>query len=157
MAFYRRKQSHIAVRHVSGDRLVAVTEVVFPGNKAARNPLRAFMHKAAELLDQGIHLLILDLHPPGKRDPNGIHAEIWQDVTDQEYTLPPGQPLTLAAYEAGDCLRAYVVQVAVGDALVDMPLFLLPRQAVEVPLEATYQAAFAEIPRRWRRVLEAPL
>jgi hypothetical protein len=29
-----------------------------------------------------------------------------------------------------------------------------PRQAVEVPLEAKHQRAFAEVPRRWRRVLE---
>jgi hypothetical protein len=36
-----------------------------------------------------------------------------------------------------------------------MPLFLEPGQTVETPLEATYNATFAEVPRRWRRVLEA--
>ena len=45
--------------------------------------------------------------------------------------------------------------MAVGDALPDMPVFLEPGQAVDVPLEATYQAAYAKVPRRWRRVLEA--
>ena len=49
-----------------------------------------------------------------------------------------------------------MVHVAVGDLLPDMPLFLEPEQAVEVPLETTYAAAFTEVPRRWRRVLEAP-
>ncbi len=41
------------------------------------------------------------------------------------------------------------------DVLIDMPLFLEPEKAVDVPLEATYNAAFAEVPRRWRRVLES--
>jgi hypothetical protein len=157
MAFYRRKQKVVTVRHVSGDRIVAMIEIISPGNKASRNPLRAFVQKAAELLDRGVHLLIIDLHPPGKRDPDGIHNEIWQEVAGQEYALPANKPLTLAAYEAGNALRAYVVQAAVGDPLTDMPLFLEPGKAVEVPLEATYNAAFAEVPRRWRRVLETPM
>jgi hypothetical protein len=156
MEFYRRKQKVIAVRHVSGDRVVAIIEVVSPGNKAARNPMRAFVQKAAELLDRGIHLLIIDLFPPGKRDPEGIRAEIWQEVAGREYDLPADKPLTLASYETGNALRAYAIHAAVGDALTDMPLFLEPGLAVTVPLEATYNAAFAEVPRRWRRVLEVP-
>jgi len=156
MAFYRRKQSTVAVRHVSGDRIVAMVEVVSPGNKASRNPLRSFVEKAAELLDKRTHLLILDLFPPGRRDPQGIHGEIWEEIAGQEYAAPADKPLTLAAYESGLTIRAYVAHAAVGDALTDMPLFLEPEKAVEAPLEATYSAAFAEVPRRWRRVLEAP-
>jgi hypothetical protein len=152
-AFYRRKQSTIATRHVSGDDIVALVEVVSPGNKASRNPLRAFVQKATFLLDKDIHLLILDLFPPGRRGPQGIHGEIWEEVAGQDSTAPPDKPLTLVAYECGLSLRAYVVSVAVGDVLTDMPLFLEPEKAVEVPLEATYNAAFAEVPRRWRRVL----
>jgi hypothetical protein len=49
-----------------------------------------------------------------------------------------------------------VLHVAVGDDLPEMPLFLEPGQAVSVPLEATYQAAYAAVPRRWQRVLDAP-
>jgi hypothetical protein len=45
MAFYRRKQKVVAVRHVSGDRIVAMVEIVSPGNKVARNPLRAFLRE----------------------------------------------------------------------------------------------------------------
>ena len=128
LAFYRRKQNSIAVRHVSGDRLVAMVEIVSPGNKAARSPLR---------------------------DPEGLHNEIWQEVAGVEYTLPAGRPLTLAAYDSGDGVRAYVVHAGVGAALASMPLFLEPRKAVDVPLEATYNAAFADVPRRWRRVLDS--
>jgi hypothetical protein len=155
VAFYRRKQSVVAIRHVSGDRIVAMIEIVSPGNKASRNPLRAFVQKAADLLDKGVHLLVLDLLPPGKRDPQGIHGEIWEEVAGQEYAAPADKPLTLAAYETATGIRAYVVRAAVGDELAEMPLFLLPEQAVSVPLEATYRTAFASVPRRWRSVLEA--
>ena len=109
MAFYRRKQKHVTVRHVSGDRIVAVVEIVSPGNKAARNPLRALVAKAAQLLDQQIHLLIIDLLPPGRRDPEGIHGEIWQEIAGQELTGSTEKPLTVAAYESGLTVRAYVV------------------------------------------------
>jgi uncharacterized protein DUF4058 len=155
MEFYRRKQKAVTIRHVSGDRVVAMVEIVSPGNKAARNAMRAFVEKAAELLAKGIHLLIIDLFPPGKRDPQGIHGEIWQEVAGTEYVAPADKPLTLAAYETGNTLRAYVIHAAVGDALADMPLFLATQQAVTVALEATYSAAFAEVPRRWRRVLDS--
>jgi hypothetical protein len=156
MEFYRRRQTSVAVRHVTGDRVVAMIEVVSPGNKSTRNALRSFVEKAAELLNQGIHLLILDLLPPGRRDPHGIHAAIWDDIAGQEYACPAERPLTLAAYETALAVRAFVRHGAVGDSLPDMPLFLEPNGCVGVPLEATYQTAFAAMPRRWRRVLEAP-
>lgn len=154
MAFYRRKQNSIAVRHVSGDRIVAMIEIVSPGNKASRNAMRAFVEKAAELLDKQIHLLIVDPHPPGHRDPNGIHGEIWDYFAGQEYTAPMDKPLTLAAYESALSVRAYVEPFRVGDALPDMPVFLQAEKAVMAPLEKTYQAAFDAVPRRWQRVLQ---
>jgi hypothetical protein len=154
MEFYRRKQSTVTVRHVSGDRIIAMVEVVSPGNKASRHALRSFVEKAAELLDRRIHLLILDLHPPGPRDPHGIHAAIWEELTGQDSTVAADKPLTLAAYETALTVRAYVESVAVGDTLPEMPLFLAPGAHVSVPLHTTYQAAFAAVPRRWRRVLE---
>jgi Protein of unknown function (DUF4058) len=154
LGFYRRKQNAIAIRHVSDDGLVAMIEIVSPGNKTGRKPLRAFVEKAADLLDQGIHLLIIDLFPPGKFNPQGIHGEIWLEIDGTDYVAPEDKPLTLAAYENGTILRAYVVHAAVGDALGDMPLFLEAEKAVSVPLEEIYNATFAEQPRRWRRVLE---
>src|SRR5205085_10336538 len=87
MAFYRRKQSTVAVRHVSGDRIVAIVEVVSPGNKATRHALNAFVTKAAELLEKQVHLLVLDVLPPGRRDPDGIRACIWEGIAGQEYGL----------------------------------------------------------------------
>lgn len=154
LEFYRRKQTRIAVRHVSGDRVAAMIEIVSPGNKSGRKALRAFVEKATELLEQGIHLLIVDLFPPGPRDPQGIHAAIWEELAGQAAASAADAPLTLAAYEAALAVRAYVRTVSVGTALPAMPLFLEPNGCVTVPLEETYQSAFAAMPRRWRSVLE---
>jgi hypothetical protein len=154
--FYRRKKSSIAVRYVSGDRIVAMVEIVSPGNKASRDGFRAFVNKACELLEHRIHLLIVDPFPPTRRDPDGVHAAIWAEVDDEPFRLPPETPLTLVSYECWLTTRAYIEPVAVGSVLPDMPLYLEPDVYVLIPLEATYQAAFAEVPRRWRSVLEAP-
>jgi hypothetical protein len=156
LEFYRRKQTPITVRHVSGDRVVAMIEIVSPGNKSTRNALRSFVEKAAELLDQRVHLLIVDLFPPGRHDPHGIHAAIWDDIAGKDYAPPAGRPLTLAAYETALSVRAYVKHVAVGEPLPEMPLFLEPNGRVQAPVEAAYQTAFAAMPQRWRRVLATP-
>ncbi len=50
--------------------------------------------------------------------------------------------------------NAYFEPIGVGAALPDMPLFLTPDYYVNVPLEATYQAAWHGVPKRWKRVIE---
>lgn len=152
--FYRRKKSSIVVRHVTGDRIVSMVEIVSPGNKSSRHGFRAFVDKACELLEARVHLLIVDPFPPGPRDPNGVHAAIWEEVREEPFQLPADKPLTLVAYECGLTTRAYIEPVAVGDTLGEMPLFLEPDGYVNVPLEATYQTAFDVLPLRWRNVLE---
>jgi hypothetical protein len=154
LEFYRRKQNIVAVRHVSGDRLVAVVEIVSPGNKSSQAVFRKFVDKAVELLSQDIHLLILDLVAPTRRDPNGIHGAIWEALSDDEYKAPPAKPLTLAAYEAEMGVRAFVEPVAVGDLLPEMPLFLKAGGHVPVAVESTYESAWEAVPRRWRSVIE---
>jgi hypothetical protein len=156
MSDYVLKRRTLVVRHASGDRIIALLEIVSPGNKSARHAIRSFVDKAVEALYRGYHLLILDLFPPGPRDPNGIHGLIWAEISDEPFTLPPDEPLTLAAYSAGPIKRAYVEPTAVGRELIDRPLFLDPETYVNVPLEATYQAAYRGVPRRWRSVLESP-
>lgn len=151
--FFRRKQKSVVVRHVSGDRIVAVVEIVSHGNKSSQSALRSFVEKAVELLSRNIHIVIVDLFPPGPRDPDGIHAAIWHSFTGQQYELPDPNPLTLAAYEAAGSVRAFVEHVSVGDSLPAMPLYLRPRAHIPLPLEATYNGAFAVLPRRWREVL----
>lgn len=152
--FYRRKKSSIVVRHVSGDRMVAMLEIVSPGNKANRHAFRALVEKACELLEHRIHLTIVDPFPPGRRDPNGVHGAIWEEVEDELFELPKDRPLTLVAYECDLTTRAYIETMRVGERLPDMPLFVEPHAHVMVPLEATYDIAFEGLPRRWGRVLE---
>jgi hypothetical protein len=151
---YLPKRRTLVIRHVSGDRIIALIELVSPGNKATRFALRAFVDKAAEALARGYHLLIVDLFPPTPRDPQGIHAAIWSEFSNCGSELPPDEPLTLAAYMAGPVKRAYVEPTAVGRELIDMPLFLEPEFYVNVPLEATYTAAYRGVPQRWKRVLD---
>jgi Protein of unknown function (DUF4058) len=152
--FYRRKKSSVVVRHVSDDRMVAMLEIVSPGNKATRKAFRAFLDKVCDLLEYKIHLLIVDLLPSTRRAPNGIHAAIWQELVDEADFHPPAdKPLTLVAYESDLVVKAFVEPVAVGDVLPMMPLILEPGWAVEVPLEQTYQAAWDAVPRRWQQVL----
>jgi hypothetical protein len=153
--FYRRKKSTIVVRHVSDDRIIAVVEVISPGNKSSKNAFRALIDKACELIENKIHLLLLDLFPPSKRDPHGVHAALWETIAGEDFAPPADKPLTLAAYESALTVKAYVEPLAVGDALPDMPLFLEPGAHVPVPLDRTYLAAYAEVPLRWQRVLDA--
>jgi hypothetical protein len=154
LEFYRRKQNVVAVRHVSGDHLVAIVEVVSKGNKSGRKAFDDFVRKAAEILSHQVHLLVLDLQPPTSRDPQGIHGAIWDEVAGEEYVRPTDKPLTLASYESGTGVRAFIEPVGVGDALIDMPLFLEPGRYVAVPLEESYGIALDSVPRRWRTILE---
>jgi hypothetical protein len=146
---YARKRRTIVVRHNSGDRIVALIELVSPGNKAARHALDVFVEKAHEALYRGYHLLIVDLFP------NGIHGAIWQGLSDDPYTIPPDEPLTLVAYSAGQQKKAYIEPTAVGKELIEMPLFLTPDVYVNVPLEEPYGAAYRGVPRKWKAALES--
>lgn len=148
-----QKADRIAVRHRHGQ-IIAVLEIVSPGNKASRAELRTFVEKSCSVICQGVHLLIIDLFPPGKRDPQGIHKAIWDEIEEQPLDLPAEKPLTLVSYSAGWPKRAYVESVAVGDVLPDMPLFLTAERYVPVPLETTYETTWAVFPAAMKRLLE---
>jgi hypothetical protein len=152
---YARKANRITIRHELGD-VVAVIEIVSPGNKENRHAIRAFVEKAGELIRQGVNLLVIDLFPPGPRDPQGIHQLIWDEITDQPFELPPNKRLTLAAYQTAPKRIAYVEPGAVGDRLPDMPLFLYGEHCVNVPLEETYQTTWNVLPAELQQLLQPP-
>jgi hypothetical protein len=154
VALTRRRT--VAVRHVSGHRLVALVEIVSPANKDRAEHIEDFAAKVMSALDHGVHVLVVDLFPPGPRDPHGLHEIIMQRLaqSDEPYDLPMDEPLTLASYAAGASIEAYAEHLAVGAALPEMPLFLRPDRYVNVPLESTYHAAFRGMPAYWRNVLE---
>jgi hypothetical protein len=150
---YARKTDRIAIHHDSGT-IVAVIELVSPGNKDTRSALRSFSRKAAAFLRNRVHVLIVDPFPPGRYDPNGIHRAIWENITSTEYEQPADRRLTVASYQAGNCPTAYVEPFAVGSPLPDAPLFLTEDFYVIVPLEETYQATWAVLPKQIRSLLE---
>ena len=134
-----------------------MVEIVSRGNKASTNELRSFVEKTSRLIAQGVHLLVIDLFPPSKRDPQGIHKSIWDQFVEEDFVLPDNERLTLAAYDAGPPPIAYVEPIAVGDVLPDMPIFLKPDFYVPAPLEATYQTTWDEFfPAPMKRLLEPP-
>jgi hypothetical protein len=146
----------LAVRHVSGHRLVALVEIVSPANKDRVRHVEDFAAKAESALDAGVHLLLVDLFPPGPHDPCGMHGVILQrlEQSDEAYDLPANEPLTLASYAAGPRVDIYLEHLAAGAPLPEMPLFLRPDRYVNVPLEPTYQAGYRGMPAFWRQVLE---
>ena len=116
-----------------------------------------FAGKVEAALESGIHVVLVDLFPPGPHDPQGMQGAIWERLNDEAYCLPPDESLTLASYVAEflpNLPKIYVEHLAVGLPLVDMPLFLNPDRYVNLPLEATYAAAYRGMPSFWRDVLE---
>jgi hypothetical protein len=147
---YARKADRIAVRQESDDRIVAWIEIVSPGDKRTPEMLRSLVVRLSDAMAAGCHLLVIDLHPPGRQDPLAIHREFWTEGTP---TVTADEPLSVSAYRAGPVPKAYFSPLAVGATLPDMPLFLTTERYINVPLEATYLAAWKGVPQRWKRVL----
>lgn len=142
----------MTVRHRHGD-IVAVVEIVSPGNKSSRADFDAFRKMSVELIQQGVHLLVVDLFPPTPRDPAGVHRAIWDEFGGEEEPLNSETPLTLASYDSASRV-AYVDNIAVGGVLPEMPLFLKPEIYVPIPLESTYLEAWATFPNALKELLE---
>ena len=153
---YATKADRVAIHHVSDDRLVAIIEVVSPGNKDCRHSTEQFLTKLLDAFDLGCHLMVLDLFPPGSCDPNGLHFEFWTawcgDVPDP---VTPEQPLGMSAFRRDpSASTAYFEPIAVGQPIPEMPLFLTPEHYINVPLEETYQSTWRGVPQRWKREIE---
>lgn len=155
---YAAKANRLTVRHRHGG-VVAIIEVVSPGNKASASEFRALLDKLMAFLQQGIHLLLIDLFPPTPRDPNGIHAAIWQQLGQAEAngaTPSAERSRMIVAYSAGSDATAYVERLHIGDILQPMPLFLTPEVYVPAPLENSYMEAWRHFPRPLRGLLQLP-
>ena len=145
---YLARKDLIAVRSVEGI-LVAVVEIVSAGNKSSQARFRKFLQKTIDFLDQGVHVLVIDLFPPTPRDPQGIHQAIWSEKYDGDFEFHADKPLTLASYRAttaGSVARAFVEPIAIGDVLPAMPLFLWADRYINVDLEQPYQSAWDVYP-----------
>ncbi len=140
-----------------GDRVVAVIELVSHGNKASQRARTQFLDKTVELLREGIHLVLIDIRPPTAVVPSGFHRLLCDVLGEAPSDSPVDRPLQAVSYEVleSGTIRSHVAPLAVGDAMPEMPLFLLPHRFVRLPLQSTYDEAFQTMPRRFAAVLEA--
>ena len=151
---YALKRRSVAVRCVDGDRLVALIELASPGNKDRAASVEAFVGKAIAALSARVHLAVLDLFPPRRSDgPGGLVGAVAAEA-GIGFELPAGKPLCVGAFEADPPAHLSAEPLGVGDAPPDLPLFYAPGRFVLLPLAATYDAAYAATPRRWRDVVE---
>ncbi|MGL4419198.1 MAG: DUF4058 family protein [Gemmataceae bacterium] len=152
---YAKRKDRVIIRHGRG-RVVAIIELVSPGNKDSRHAMRSFVEKTADILNQGVHLVVVDLFPPTPRDPQGIHKAISDEFSDEPFDFLPEKPLTVASYIGGDLPTAYVESVSVGDLLPSIPLFLTEYDYVPCPLEASYMEAWAVFPAMLKELMDSP-
>jgi hypothetical protein len=153
-AVYRARRRTLTIRHASGNRIVAFLEILSPGNKDRTTSVQELANKVDAALMQGIHVMIVDLFPPGRFDPQGLHGAVWTRYGTEEYVVPVGQPLTVCSYRAVVPVEAYIEHMTFGDPLPEMPLFLDLETYIRAPLELTYQAAFQDMPAFLRIRLE---
>jgi hypothetical protein len=74
---YRQRRRTLAIRHVSGHRLIAVVEIASLANKDRPESVDEFVAKTVEAHDFGVHALLIDLLPPSRHDPRGLHGAVW--------------------------------------------------------------------------------
>jgi hypothetical protein len=149
---YVLKSNRIVVRHELGD-VLAVIELVSPGNKNSSHSIHSIVEKLAQLLREGINLLVIDPFPPSVRDPRGIHSLIWNEITDQPFELPTDRPLTIVSYQASPSKTAWMEPIGVGSPLPIMPLFLRNAFFINVPLETSYQQTWDVLPIELKRTI----
>ena len=151
---YADSADRVAVDHANGDRVVAYIEIVSPGNKHGPLKIKKFVEKCNESLERGIHLLVIDILPPGKHDPHGIHAALWEYRYSESHGVTATEPLGISSYRVDEVPRAYFQPLAVGQPLPDMPVFISPLHYLNALLEQTYRDAYRGVPERWKRVIE---
>ena len=150
---YARRANRVVIKHHLG-RILAVIEIVSPGNKDSRRSLAEFVAKTGEFLRAGIHVLVVDLFPPTPRDPFGIHKAIWDEFVEEDFTFPEGKDRILVSYQVESDYVAYIEPIGISDVLPDMSLFLWLDLNIRVPLESTYMATWQSTPEELRVVVE---
>jgi hypothetical protein len=117
--------------------------------------MQDFCDKIVEAIRARVHVLVIDLFPPTRRDPFGIHKVIW-DHFEEDDPLEVASPQNrfFASYEADGVNTAYIETLSVGDPLPRMPLFIAPAAHILVPLEDTYIQAWTNTPKSVRQLVE---
>ena len=154
-ADYALKRRTLAVRHASGDRVVALIELASPGNKDREASVEQFAAKACDALRAGVHVAVIDPFPPRRADGGGGLVGAVADAAGFDVPpLPADRPLCLGSFESARPPRLYAEPLAVGDEPPNLPLFYdAVGRFVEIPLSETYAAAWQATPKRWRDVI----
>jgi hypothetical protein len=133
--------------HSSLTDVVAAVDIVSPRDKQDAGRVGAFATKVAELVRAGRHVVVIDILPPTPAAPSGMHPVIWERLSGSGAFRPPDEtPLTIASYEAGEDVAAYVDFTAVGRPIPNMPLFLASGRYVTLPLDETYAGVIDRYP-----------
>ena len=130
--------------------LVAVIEIVSPGNKDRPDKRRAFVGKCGALLRKGVAVSIVDLVTI--RHAN-LYAELMAFVGHPDPTLGPEPPPIYASScrwtpnAAGTRARleAWSNPMAVGQTLPPLPIWLRDTQSILLDLERSYEAACEDL------------
>ena len=85
---YARRANRVTIRHPDGQ-VVAIIEIVSPGNKDSKHAVRTFARKAVEFLHAGIHLLIVDLFPPSSAIRRESISSSGTASATNRFVLPP--------------------------------------------------------------------
>jgi hypothetical protein len=126
-------------------RLVAVIELVSPGNKDRSEAIQAFVEKVVFLLQDGVHVMVIDvlslpqlsirrpiLGRLGLDTETAAEGSLW---ISSYCSLPGGEPYPHVE------VREWAQPAAIGKPLPATPLFLRGDKLwVTVDLETTYQA-----------------
>lgn len=128
----------------AGLTVVAVIELVSPGNKDRPAERRAFAAKCASYLAQGVSLIVVDVV-------TSRHANLHNDVmrlmeAAPDLDFPDGVNLYAAAYrpvrrDEREEIDLWLRRLAVGEPLPTLPLRLTGDLFVAVDFEAAYQEA----------------
>jgi hypothetical protein len=148
---YTSKQDRIAVRWAGDDRLVAIIEIVSRGNRSSRWRLSQFVQKVAVAIEQGCHVVVVDVQGPGALDPQGLHPLIWDELGAPAEEYVAAQPLAVVSYRAGNQPQALLQHFGCGEEIPTMPLFVHEDWYVPLPLEMSYLATWARYPVPWQK------
>jgi Protein of unknown function (DUF4058) len=151
----RARRRTLAIRHVSGHRLVAVLEIVSPANKDRGDHVEELAGKIDGLLSAGVHVLLVDPFPPGTHDPHGLDAVVREFYGAPEASPEPRaeEPLLAVSYRASQPVEVYLEHFAAGSSIPEMPLFFHADRYINAPLEVTYTSAFVGVPEVWKEAL----
>lgn len=129
-----------------GNVLVGAIELISPANKDRPESRRAFVAKCEAILRAGIGLILVDI-VPGRRA--NLHNELMSQIGESE-ALQVADTLYTTAYRAvqrdeQSNLDIWAEQLALGEPLTTMPLWLRGGICIPVDLDATYQRTCEEM------------